>query len=313
MRLQATRVVASLFLATALLAASCARRESVRTNQASFDSPDAVVTALVTAVEHRDRGELARLLGPGTEALLSSGDAVADSTAREAFLAKYQVKHELAAGGPDDLVLRIGDDGWPFPIPIVRREGRWFLDGAAGADEILSRRIGGNELRTIEVMHGFVEAQREYAAASHDGAPAGAYAHTIRSDAGKHNGLYWEVAPGEPQSPAGPLLAAGAAEGYKEGAATGAGYHGYRFRVLTAQGAAAEGGAQGYMVADRLVGGFALVAWPANYGVSGVTTFLVNQDGVVWQRDLGDGTEQAASSITQFDPDSTWTPIPSEE
>jgi hypothetical protein len=313
MRHQATHVVATAFLATALLATGCGRRESNGTGQSRFNTPDEAVTALVAALEHRDRAEVARLLGPNTEALLSSGDAVADSTAREAFLAKYRVKHELVAGGPDDLVLRIGDDGWPFPIPIVRRQGRWFLDGAAGADEIVSRRIGANELRTIEVMHGFVAAERDYAAASHDGAPGGIYARTIRSEPGKHNGLYWEVAPGEPESPAGPLLAGAAAEGYTAGAGANAGYHGYRYRVLTAQGPGAEGGARDYVVNGKLMGGFALVAWPVNYGVSGVMTFLVNQDGVVWQRDLGGSTEQVARSITQFDPDSTWTPIPSEE
>jgi hypothetical protein len=313
MRNHATHIMRTLLVATVLFSTGCGRQGAGGAGQSSFDTPEAAVTALVSALESHERAGLERLLGPGTEALLSSGDAVADSLAREAFLARYRVKHELVAGGPDDLVLSIGEDGWPFPIPIVRRQGRWFLDGAAGADEIVSRRIGANELHTIQVMHGFVAAQREYAAAPRDGAPAGTYARTIRSEPGKHDGLYWEVAPGEPDSPAGPQLAAAAAEGYTAAAAAASGYHGYRYRVLTAQGPSAEGGARDYVVNGRLTGGFALLAWPTNYGVSGIMSFLVNQDGVVWQRDLGANTEQVATSIHQFDPDSTWTPLPSEQ
>jgi len=242
--------------------------------------------------------------------ILSSGDAIADSTARADFLARYAEKHELVAGGPDDLVLQVGADDWPFPIPVVRRGGKWILDTAAGKDEIVRRRIGGNELQTIEVMHGYVAAQDDYASAAHDGVPAGTYARAIRSEPGKQNGLFWEVADGEKQSPAGPLLAEASAEGY---GAAGAPYHGYRFRMLTAQGPAAAGGARDYVVDGRQTGGYALVAWPASYGTGGVMSFLVNQDGIVWQRDLGDGTEQAAAAITRFDPDSLWTPIPAEE
>ena len=297
-----------LFLIAILVLAGCAKPPT-QAAQRSFDSPESAVTALVTALEQRDRATLAAMLGPDSDALLSSGDAVADSTARAEFLARYAEKSALVAGGPDDLVLQVGPDDWPFPIPLVRRDGKWILDAAGGRDEILRRRIGGNELRTIEVMHGFVAAQDDYAEAAHDGVPAGTYARAIRSDAGKQNGLYWEVAEGEPQSPAGPLLAEAAAEGY---GAAGEPYHGYRFRLLGGQGPAAAGGARDYVIDGRQTGGYALVAWPASYGASGVMTFLVNHDGVVWQRDLGEGTEQAVAGITRFDPDSLWTPIPSE-
>ena len=296
------------FLLSLLVLAGCAKPQA-NPAQRGFESPESAVTALVTALEQRDRATLVAMLGPDSDALLSSGDPVADSTARAMFLARYAEKNALVTGGPDDLVLQVGADDWPFPIPIVRRGGKWILDAAAGKDEIVSRRIGGNELQTIEVMHGYVAAQEDYAAAAHDGIPAGAYAQAIRSDPGKQNGLYWEVAEAERPSPAGPWLAAASAEGY---GAAGEPYHGYRFRLLTAQGPAAAGGARDYLVDGRLTGGYALVAWPASYGASGVMTFLVNQDGVVWQRDLGQDTEQAVAQVTRFDPDSLWTPIPSE-
>ncbi|HEX5048742.1 MAG TPA: DUF2950 family protein [Gammaproteobacteria bacterium] len=274
----------------------------------SFATPEEAVEALVAAAEKHDTAELARLLGPGTVELLSSGDPVADRAALDAFVARYRVKHELVAGSNDLLVLTVDEDAWPLPIPLVRAGGRWQLDGAAGADELVLRRIGANELRTIDVMHGFWQAQQDYAAASHDGVPAGTYALALRSDPGKHNGLYWEVAPGEPESPAGPALAAAAAEGYG-GQGANAPYHGYLYRMLRKQGAAADGGARAYVVDGKLTGGFALLAYPDSYGVSGVTSFVVNQDGVVWQRDLGDDTARLAAAIDSFDPDSSWTPI----
>jgi len=305
----------------ALLAGfGCASKESpagktagIPDGQKTFESADAAVGALVDAVRTSDQAELTAILGPGAEGVLDSGDAIADSTARAAFLAKYDEKHVLAEGGPDDLVLTVGADDWPFPIPIVRREGKWILDGAAGADEIVKRRIGGNELQTIDVMHGFVAAQEDYAAASHDGVPAGTYARAVRSTPGKQDGLYWEAASGAPQSPAGPLLAGATAEGYEGAAARGEPYHGYRFKPLTSQGEDAEGGARDYVVDGRLSGGFGLVAWPASYGTSGIMTFVVNQDGVVWQKDLGEQTGTVAGAMSVYDPDSTWTPIPAEQ
>jgi hypothetical protein len=198
-----------------------------------------------------------------------------------------------------------------MPIPLVRTEGRWHFDGAAGALELLSRRIGANELRTINVMRGFVVAQTEYAATAHDGVAAGVYARKLRSDAGKRNGLYWEPGAGEPPSPAGPLLASATAEGYTP-AGERVPYHGYLFRLLLAQGPAADGGAHDYAENGRLTRGFGLLAWPVSYGQSGVMTFMVNQDGVVWQRDLGEDTTLLAERIRAFNPDAGWTPLPAE-
>jgi hypothetical protein len=209
------------------------------------------------------------------------------------------------------MALQVGADDWPLPIPLVKEQGRWHFDGAAGVEAIVKRRIGANELRTIDVMHSYVTAQEEYAAMGHDGAAAGVYAQQLRSDPGKHNGLYWEPSsPGELPSPAGPFLAAATAEGY--GMTKGEPYHGYLYRPLLSQGSSARGGSRDYLVNGKLTGGFALIAYPVDYGASGIMTFIVNQDGVVWQRDLGENTTTDVASIRQFNPDSKWTPIPPE-
>jgi hypothetical protein len=298
-----------------LLVWGCAKRGA---EQPSFDTPEAAVEALVAWAEKGDVAGLGRLLGPGTEDLLSSGDEVADRAEREGFLKRYKVRHRLVVGGPDDIVLQVGEDDWPLPIPLVRQAGKWRFDGAAGADEVVLRRIGANELRTIDVMRGFVAAQEDYAAEGRDGAAAGVYANRFRSTPGRHDGLYWEVSTGEPPSPAGPFMAAAAEEGYSlEGANQATGkrtpYHGYVYRMLLSQGPDASGGARNYLVNGKLTGGFAMLAIPETYGASGVMSFIVNQDGVVWQRDLGENTVQTAASIQEFDPDQTWTPIAPEE
>jgi len=249
------------------------------------------------------------MLGPDTAGLLSSGDPVQDQKEREGFLKRYAAYHELVAGDSDNLVLLVGEDRWPLPIPLVRKSGRWYWDGAAGARELVVRRIGANELRTIDVMHGFVAAENDYAASAHDGTPGGAYTRKLVSSPGKHDGLYWESPPGQPPSPAGPGLAAANAEGYAVTGTLANPYHGYLFRILTSQGPEAEGGARDYLIDGKLRNGFAWLAYPSAYGASGVMTFMVNQDGVVWQRDLGADTAQAAAAITQFNPDSSWTPL----
>ena len=302
-------IVGSMFVA-----ASCARQETDDANQLSFSTPDSAVSTLVAALEKRDLVTMRRLFGPETEGLMSSGDTARDRRDREGFLARYQARHEIVAGGPDDAMLQVGDDEWPLPVPLLRRNGRWQFDGDAAVNELLARRIGANELRTIDVMHGFVDAQQEYAAVGHDGAAAGIYARVLRSDPGRQNGLYWEVSSGEAPSPAGPVLAAASAEGYKASAsANGAApYHGYVYRMLFSQGPAADGGAREYVADGKLTGGFSLLAYPAEYGETGVMTFMVNQDGLVWQRNLGPKTAEAAAAITQFNPDSSWTPIPRE-
>jgi hypothetical protein len=294
-------------LLAAALAAGCARKGD---DHASFATPEEAVTRLVAVVRASDVDALKTLFGPGSEQIVASGDPVADNLARQNFIGMYDAGHELVAEG-ESRVLQVGPDDWPLPVPLVSRDGRWFFDGAAGADEIVFRRIGRNELGAIAVCRGYVDAQLEYASEDRDGEGAGVFAQKVVSDPGLRNGLYWETAPGEPESPVGPFIAAAAAEGYA--ASSSAAYHGYRYRPLFRQGENANGGALDYFVNGVLVNGFALVAWPAEYGVSGVMTFIVNQDGVVFQKDLGADTDAAVDSMSAYDPDSTWIAVIDEE
>ena len=283
--------------------AGCARKSG----HAGDSTPaEDAVASLIEAGRNPDVARLEELFGPGSEDLLSSGDAVADRVARERFIAKYDEKHALVPEGDDRFELRVGNDEWPMPVPVVRRDGKWFLDGAEGVDEIVYRRIGRNELGAIAVARGYVEAQNEYAAADHDGEGAGIYAHKLVSDPVYQNGLYWPSVEGEPESPVGAFIAAASAEGYRAGGGT---YHGYRYRPLFSQTDNANGGAINYFDTGVLRNGFALVAWPADYGASGVMTFIVNQDGVVFQKDLGETTEAAVNAMNAYDPDSTWVAV----
>jgi len=300
------------------IAAGCAKKPEPQDAAAAagFDTPEAAVAALVAALEKNDLGQLKVLLGPGSEELLNSGDAVQDASDRADFLARYGAKHALVDEGADRKVLVTGEDEWPMPVPLVKRDGKWAFDGEAGIDELIYRRVGANELGAIDVCRGFVSAQLEYASEGRDGDPAGIYALKLISDEGLHNGLYWPTAEGEPGSPAGPFVAAAASEGYRraEGDARTP-YHGYYYRMLYAQGPNANGGARDYFKNGLLTEGFALVAWPADYGSSGVMTFIVNKDGVVFQKDLGEDTAAVVETIQVFDPDSSWTAIapPAEE
>jgi hypothetical protein len=296
-------VLALAFLGSLTLA-GCSRHDD-----SSFKTPQAAVDAFVAALKSGDSAELGRLLGPGVDDLLSSGDPVQDKNNRQRFIAAYENRHSLRDGGAGTMVLVIGDNDWPFPVPLVEHDGRWRLDGAAGADELVYRRVGANELGAIAVCHGFVNAENEYASQGHDGDPAGVYALKLISDEGMQNGLYWPAAEGEPPSPAGPFVAAAAAEGYHRGAERRP-YHGYYYRLLYSQGANAKGGVRDYFSDGVMSQGFALIAWPADYGASGVQTFIVNQDGTVYQKDLGDDTATLAEQIESFDPDGTWTEVP---
>jgi hypothetical protein len=297
------RPIATLFVAAVFLGA-CAKEPGSQNHQ-SFDSPEAALEALVAAVEKNDLPALQRILGPGAEGVLDSGDPVQDKTDRTDFVAAYRARHSLVEEGPDQRTLITGENDWPMPIPIVRKDGKWYLDGEAGADEVVYRRIGENELGAIAVCRGFVSAQTEYASEGRDGDPAGIYALKLISDEGMHNGLYWPAAEGEEESPAGPFVASAASEGYRRGASRTP-YHGYYYRLLYRQGANAKGGAREYFKDGLLTEGFAMVAWPADYEVSGVMTFMVNQDGTVYQKDLGDDTASAVEAISAFDPDSSW-------
>jgi len=288
------------------IAAGCAKQPD---EASGFKTPEEAVTALVTALQANDMAGLKSLLGPGSEELLDSGDAVQDAGDRASFLAAYAAKHALIDDGADRKILVTGEDDWPMPIPLVKRDGGWHFDGEAGIDEIIYRRVGANELGAIDVARGFVAAQIEYASEGRDGDPAGIYALKLISDEGLHNGLYWETEEGEPESPVGPFVAAAAEEGYRRGDGERVAYHGYYYRMLYAQGPNANGGARDYFKDGLLTEGFALVAWPADYGSSGVQTFIVNRDGVVFQKDLGEDTASAVESIQSFDPDSSWIAI----
>jgi Protein of unknown function (DUF2950) len=296
----------ALVLAIAFIAGCVGKKDE----QTQFASAQEGVDALVAALQKDDTNALSKILGPGTQDLLSSGDAVDDKADRADFLASYQTKHSLVADGAEKMNLVVGDNDWSMPIPLKLRNGKWFFDSAEGADEIVYRRIGGNELGAIDVMHGYVAAQLEYASQGHDGDAAGIYAMKLISDEGMQNGLYWPTVEGEPASPAGPFVAAAAEEGY--GAASGKQnpYHGYYYRLLYSQTANAKSGAREYFKDGLLTEGFALVAWPAEHGSSGVQTFIINQDGDVFQKDLGEATSTAVEAIKSFDPDSTWTAVP---
>ena len=277
--------------------------------QPSFASAEEAVNALVAALENNDVAALGTLLGPGSEGVLSSGDEVADANARADFLARYQAKHALVAEDDGAMTLQVGDNDWPLPIPVVLREGKWYLDGAAGADEIVYRRVGRNELGAIAVSRGFVDAQIEYAAAGHDGNEPGVFAAKLMSDPEQQNGLYWPTAEGAPPSPAGETIARAAAEGYRAVTGKRRSYHGYYYRILRTQGPAAPGGKASYMDDQGLMTrGFAVIAWPAKYGNSGVMTFLVNQQGIVFQKDLGAETDARARDIIRFEFDTSWEP-----
>jgi hypothetical protein len=288
------------------VASGCAKPPA---KEAGFATAEDAVNALVTALQANDLTAVQALLGPGSEELLDSGDAVQDASDRADFLAAYAAGHALIDDGPDRKVLEMGEDDWRMPIPVVKRDGRWQFDGEAGIDEMIYRRVGGNELGAIDVCRGFVEAQIEYASEGRDGDPAGIYALKLISDEGLHNGLYWPAGEGEPESPAGPFVAAAAAEGYRSVEGERVPYHGYYYRLLYAQGPNANGGARDYFKDGLMTEGFALIAWPAEYGSSGVQTFIVNQDGVVFQKDLGEDTATAVESIQTFDPDSSWIAI----
>jgi hypothetical protein len=305
-----SRVGASLVLSALLLACPFFQRfasADETSTQQVFASPDAAVSALVAASKADDMKALSSILGPDADQLLSSGDPVADKNARDDFARRYSEMHRLEYDDQGRVILYVGANNWPTPIPLVKKNGGWVFDTAAGKDELLYRRIGRNELFTIKVLEDLANAQSEYASDAHDGESAGQFARRILSDTGKHDGLYWEAAEGQPESPIGPLVASATAEGYKKD--TGGNpvpFHGYFYRVLTKQGRNAPGGAKDYLVDGKMTNGFAFLAYPAEYHASGVMTFMINQDGVIVQKDLGPDTVKLASAIAGYNPDKTW-------
>ena len=268
------------------------------------------MAALVAATRASATREMVKILGPEGGKLVYSGDRVADKAGREKFVASYDKKNKIVMDGDTKARLDIGEEEWPFPIPLVKDGDAWRFDTEAGAKEILARRVGRNELNAIEVCRAYVEAQREYASKDRLGDGLHEYAPKFVSSPGKHDGLYWPVAAGEEESPLGPLIASASAEGYGP-TSTHDGkhrpYHGYYYKILKRQGQDAPGGAYDYIVNNHLIGGFALVAFPARHGDSGVMTFIVNQDGIVHQKNLGPDTATIARRITEYNPDKTWT------
>jgi hypothetical protein len=301
-------LVCALFLATAVGAATS---KGGSATPRSFASAEEAASALVAALKAHDKTALVAILGPGSNQWISSGDADADRAAADRFVRQFDEKHAISPEGDARATITVGADDWPFAFPLVRAGERWRFDTQAGKDEMLARRIGQNELAVINVMLAIVDAERDYASADRNKDGVREYASKFKSAPGKQDGLYWPTAAGEPPSPLGPLVSQAASEGYSKSANnTNTGprtYHGYHFRLLTGQGPHAKGGALDYIVKGHMIGGFAAIASPARYGNSGVMTFIVNHDGVVYQRDLGPDTASKARAITRFDPGPGWT------
>ncbi len=275
----------------------------------SFATPEAAVQALVDASRSGDDSRLLAVMGSAAEPLVESGDPVADSNVHERFVTLYDEAHTLVSVATDRRVLQVGTTGWPFPIPLVKGKAGWFFDVADGKAEVLARRIGQNELDAIQVCLAFADAEHDYLALNPESAAPPYYASKLISSDGKRDGLYWPTSEGEPPSPLGLAFAQATSEGYllEQGKPTP--YHGYYYRILSAQGPHAAGGAIDYRMGSQLYGGFALVAYPAEYGNSGVMTFIVNHAEVVFQKNLGKDTAALAKSMQRFDPDGSWTKV----
>jgi len=290
--------------AVAILFAVCSPIGSMaqQPRQKTFSSPEDASNALVTATQNNDEKAMLEILGPDGKQIVSSGDEAEDAESRANFVKRYQEMHRLVQEADRTTVLYIGAKNWPTPIPLVNKSNSWYFDTEAGKKEILYRRIGRNEISAIRVCQELVAAQREFYSAQHN-----EYAQKIFSDEGQHNGLYWKAADGEPQSPIGPLVASAVAKGYArspDGAPTP--YRGYYYLILTRQGKNGPGGAKSYVVDGKMTEGFAFVAYPAEYRSSGVMTFIVSQDGVVYEKDLGKKTDVLAKAMTEYNLNASW-------
>ena len=277
----------------------------------TFATPEEAAKALIAAAKSGSVDDLQAIFGPDSKELIDSADPATARMNRQVFTVAAGEKWHLE-GDANRQTLVIGNEDWPFPVPIAKAGNEWHFDTAAGKEEVIARRIGRNELQAIESVRAYVSAQRRYAERGHDGKPAGVYAAKFRSDPGKEDGLYWPTSPGQKPSPLGDLVAEAAQGGRSIGGNTPppSPFHGYYFKILTAQGAAAPNGARSYVVKGEMTGGFALVAWPAQYDASGVMTFIVNQDGIVRERDLGPQTDAIARKMTVYNPDASWRQVP---
>lgn len=296
------RIVPPLACAIALMLASTAGAQEM------FKTPEDAATALLATAKSGDKKDALVVFGPEGEDIISSGDPVNDANQRNKFVEAYAAKHQIENESDKKAVLIIGVEDWPFPVPLIKKTNGWQFDTAAGLKEILFRRIGHDELDTIQACLAYVDAQNDYAQMMHASTGVAAYAQRIVSQEGKKDGLYWPTQPGEAPSPLGELVAHATSQGYHFGGGREP-YHGYYYKILTRQGSAAPGGAYDYVVRGNMIGGFALVAYPAAYRNSGVMTFLVNHDGTVFQKDLGPRTARLAEEMTSFNPDDTWTKV----
>jgi hypothetical protein len=302
--------LAALAVATPALAA-----ETSAIAQESFATPQAAVDALISAIKADDKKSLLAIFGPGGERLVVSGDNVADLATGAKFVGEYEQSHSLATQPDGSVILSVGDNAWPLPIPIVQSKGKWTFDSTDGAQQIIDRRIGSNELLTIQTLYSCVDAEQAYFQLQLKNTGTGAYASRVFSTPGKEDGLYWDAPDGAPPSPLAPLVAEAQSEGYlpADTALPSSGheapYQGYFFRILKSQGPDAAGGAKDYIVNGKMTGGFAFVAWPAVYGSTGIMTFIVNQDGVAFQQDLGPDTAAKVAQMTAFNPDLNWAEI----
>jgi hypothetical protein len=276
--------------------------------QPVFATPEDAIKALVEMVKTENLDGLVAIFGPDGRELAASSDPTTAKMNRRVFAVAFREQWRLEDVTPTQKTLVIGNENWPFPVPLVKGADGWRFDAAAGKEEILARRIGRNELDAIATSRAYVTAQQRYALVGHDGKPAGVHATKFKSDPGKENGLYWPTARGQKRSPLGDLVAQAAEDGRSMGSGTTP-FHGYYFKILTAQGGAARGGARSYLVKGDLSGGFALVAWPAHYDATGVMTFIVNQDGTVREKDLGPQTDALARKMTAYNPDASWKPV----
>jgi hypothetical protein len=279
---------------------------SSNVGQESFSSPHWAAEALLRAAEQNDVPALLKIFGPDGKDFVQSGDPVQDKNYVEAFVAKAREKKSVTIDPQNGsrAILTIGNDGWPFPVPIVRSGRKWVFDSRQGHDEILYRRIGANELDAIKICEGFVEAQKEYASEIRDASGVNQYAQKIISTSGKHDGLYWQNADGTPGGPISAAIAHAIAEGYSPNQPSG--YHGYVFKVLKGQGPAARLGQLDYVINGIMIGGFALVATPAEYRITGVKTFMVSYDGIVYEQDLGSNSRRIVSTMERYNPDKNW-------
>jgi Protein of unknown function (DUF2950) len=290
------------------LVVPCAHAQ--QSSEKTFGSPGDAVLALYNAAKTNDNQALDAIFGSNAKEILQTGDAVADKKMATDFIRRYDQMHRVVIEPDQTATLYVGAENWPLPIPLVKNSsGAWYFDTESGKKEILYRRIGTNENDAIDVLHTLVEAQHEYASTLQEGDKAKHYASKFLSDDGKHNGLYWKTSDNETPSPIGPLLVQAAGQGYNMQQGKADPFHGYYYRILTAQGAAAKGGVHNYLVNGELAKGFAFVAYPSEYRNSGVMTFVVNEDGVVYEKDLGPDTEKMAGDMSEYNPDKTWAKV----